>query len=49
MGAPWANGTLSKQALNSEQLRADMKDVLLGAGKLWEGLRERGLGVSPSL
>lgn len=41
MDALTAHTAMSKQALESEQLRADMKDVLLGAGKLWEGLRER--------
>jgi hypothetical protein len=35
---------MSKQALESEQLRNDMKDMLLGAGRLWERLREKGLG-----
>jgi len=41
MDALTAHTAMSKQALASEKLRADMKDVLLGAGKLWEGLRER--------
>ena len=41
MDALSAHTAMSKQALESEQLRADMKDVLLGAGKLWEGLREK--------
>ena len=41
-----AHTTMSKQALESKQLLADMKDVLLGPGKLWEGLRERGAGVA---
>ena len=41
MDALAAHTAMSKQALGSEQLRADMKDVLLGAGKLWEGLREK--------
>ena len=41
MDALTAHAAMSKQALESEQLRADMKDVLLGAGKLWEGLREK--------
>jgi type I restriction enzyme R subunit len=39
-----AHGTMSKQALESAALRADLKAVLLGAGKLWEGLRERAVG-----
>jgi type I restriction enzyme R subunit len=41
MDALTAHTAMSKQALESEKLRADMKDVLLGAGKLWEGLREK--------
>ena len=43
MDALSAHEAMSKQALESERLRSDMKDVLLGAGKLWEGLRRRGL------
>ena len=43
-----AHSAMSKQALESEQLRDDMKDVLLGAGQLWERLREKGLGGLPS-
>lgn len=46
MDALTAHSVMSKQALESEKLRADMKDVLLGAGKLWEGLREKALGGS---
>ena len=42
MDALAAHSAISKQALESKQLQADMKDVLLGPGKLWEGLRERG-------
>lgn len=42
MDAPTAHTVaMSKLTLASEQPRADMKDVLLGAGKLWEGLREK--------
>jgi hypothetical protein len=33
-------GWLGRRALESEKLRT-MKDVLLGAGKLWECLREK--------
>jgi type I restriction enzyme R subunit len=44
MDALAAHTAMSKQALESEQLRADMKDVLLGVGKLWEGLREKAAG-----
>ena len=48
MDALTAHTAMSKQALESEKLRADMKDVLLGAGKLWEGLREKAAGTPPS-
>jgi type I restriction enzyme R subunit len=48
MDALTAHEAMSKQALESEKLRADMKDVLLGAGKLWEGLRAKGLGSAGS-
>ena len=41
MDAVSAHTAMSKQALESDQLRADMKDVLLDAGKLWDGLREK--------
>jgi type I restriction enzyme R subunit len=37
---------MSKQALESERLRADLKDVLLGAGKLWESLRAKASGAT---
>ena len=47
MDALTAHSAMSKQALESEKLRADMKDVLLGAGKLWEGLRERVASAQP--
>ncbi len=49
MDALSAHTAMSKQALEPEKLRSDMKDVLLGAGKLWEGLRAKstGTGVSP--
>jgi type I restriction enzyme R subunit len=40
-----AHGSMSKQALESPKLRADLKAVLLGAGRLWEGLRERASGA----
>jgi type I restriction enzyme R subunit len=48
MDALTAHTAMSKQALESEKLRADLKDVLLGAGKLWEGLRAKGLGSGAS-
>ena len=41
-----AHGTMSRQALASAQLRADLKAVLLGAGRLWEGLREKAAGAA---
>jgi type I restriction enzyme, R subunit len=40
-----AHSTMSKQALESAALRADLKAVLLGAGKLWEGLRAKAAGA----
>lgn len=46
MDALTAHTAMSKQALESEKLRADMKEVLLGAGKLWEGLSERAAGAT---
>jgi type I restriction enzyme R subunit len=39
-----AHSTMSKQALDSAELRADLKSVLLGAGRLWEGLRAKAAG-----
>ena len=42
MDADAAHGEMSKQALDSEKLRADMLAVLLGPGQLHEALRERG-------
>jgi type I restriction enzyme R subunit len=46
MDALSAHSTMSKQALESAALRADLKAVLLGAGKLWEGLRAKASGAS---
>jgi type I restriction enzyme R subunit len=46
MDALAAHTEMSKQALESEKVRADMKDVLLGPGKLWEDLRDRVRGSS---
>jgi type I restriction enzyme R subunit len=46
MDALTAHTAMSKQALESEKLRTDMKDVLLGAGRLWEGLREKASGAA---
>jgi type I restriction enzyme R subunit len=39
MDALVAHSSMSKQALDSEKIRSDMKDVLLGPGQLYEGLR----------
>ena len=39
MDALAAHGTMSKQALDSPQLRGEMQDVLLGPGQLYEALR----------
>ena len=46
MDALTAQTATGKQALQSEKLRADMKDVLLGAGKLREGLTAKASGAS---
>ena len=43
MDALAAHTAMSNQALRSDKLRTDIKDVLLGSGKLWEGLREKAL------
>ena len=37
-----AHSTMSKQALDSSQVRAGLKDVLLGPGQLYEALRRKG-------
>ena len=42
MDALTAHTAMSKQALESDKLRADIKDVLLGLGQLYEALKERG-------
>ncbi|MDB5429592.1 MAG: hypothetical protein JWP35_708 [Caulobacter sp.] len=39
MDALAAHSLMSKQALGSERVREDMKDVLLGPGQLYEALR----------
>lgn len=36
-----AHSLMSKQALNSEAIRAGIKDILLNHAKLWEALRSR--------
>jgi len=35
-----AHNAMSKQALDSEQVRNGLKDVLLGAAQLYEALRD---------
>ncbi len=40
-----AHTEMSKQALQSPKVRADLKNLLMGAGLLWEGLRARGAGA----
>ena len=42
MDAFTAHGTMSRQALDSERVRAELKDVLLGPAQLYEALRDRG-------
>ncbi len=44
MDALAAHQAMSKQALDSQRVRDDMKDVLLGPGQLYEALRDRGDG-----
>lgn len=44
MDAMAAHQTMSKQALNSEIIRARILTTLLGPGELWEALRQRGGG-----
>jgi type I restriction enzyme R subunit len=46
MDALAAHTTMSKQALESEQVREGLKGVLLGPAQLYEALRERG-GAAP--
>jgi type I restriction enzyme R subunit len=48
MDALAAHSTMSKQALESAALRADLKAVLLGLGNLWEGLRTKASGANPA-
>ncbi|MFS8053488.1 type I restriction endonuclease [Rhizobium sp. BR 317] len=36
-----AHSSMSKQALDSQRVRDGIKDILLGPGQLWEGLREK--------
>lgn len=44
MDALSAHSTMSKQALDSERVREGLKDILMGPGKLYEGLRDKGAG-----
>lgn len=37
-----AHSAMSRQALDSERVRAGLKDVLLGPGQLYEALRAKG-------
>lgn len=41
MDALAAHSTMSRQALDSEKVRASLRDILLGPAKLYEALRER--------
>jgi hypothetical protein len=41
-----AHSVMSKQALDSEQVRSGLKDVLLGPAQLYEALRVRGDSAS---
>ncbi len=47
MDASSALSSLSKQALESEQIRSGLKDVLLGPAQLYETLRAQGEGLNP--
>jgi len=46
MDALAAHTTMSKQAIDSETVRAGLKDVLLGPGQLYEKLRAQEVGMS---
>jgi type I restriction enzyme R subunit len=48
MDALDAHTTMSSQALGSERVRDGLKDILLGPGQLYEGLRSRAGGDRPS-
>lgn len=45
MSALDAHTSMSAKALNSEEVRRGMKDILLNHAKLWEALRERAGGL----
>jgi signal transduction histidine kinase len=42
-----AHSVMSKQALDSEKVRTDLKEVLLGPAQLYEALRAKGDSISP--
>jgi type I restriction enzyme, R subunit len=46
MSALDAHTVMSTQALSSETVREGLKDVLLGPAKLYEALRQQGVGES---
>jgi type I restriction enzyme, R subunit len=48
MDALEAHNAMSTQALGSERVRAGLKDILLGPGQLYEGLRQRSGKQPPS-
>jgi type I restriction enzyme R subunit len=41
MDAMTANRTMSSKALSSDEIQAGLLSMLLGPGRLWEGLREQ--------
>ena len=48
MDALAAHQAMGKQALDSQRVRDDMKDVLLGPGRLYEALRDRRGQIAPA-
>lgn len=44
-----AHSTMSSQALGSERVRDGLRDILLGPGQLYEGLRAKGGGTAAPL
>ena len=40
MGAPDRHNAMSAEALNSEKVQADLKEILLNHAHLWESLRD---------
>ena len=47
IGALDAHTSMSTQALNSAEVRAALKDILLNHAGLWQRLREKGQGAGP--